>query len=87
MMGSKIYRINISSFTFGQKEISSIDFHKALKNGNLNTTRTQLNTMSFNVSEVQEGVLYYRNIWNEGEEQLFEKLTAEPIKEDGTWSA
>lgn len=54
MMGSKIYRINISSFTFGQKEISSTDFHKALKKGNLNTTRTQLNTMSFNVSEVQE---------------------------------
>ena len=43
--------------------------------------------MSFNVSEVQEWVLYYRNIWNEVELQLFEKLTAEPIKEDGTWSA
>ena len=32
MMGSKIYKINISSFTFGQKEISSTDFHKTLKN-------------------------------------------------------
>lgn len=87
MMGSKIYKINISSFTFGQKEISSTDFHKTLKNGNLNTTRTQLNPMSFNVSEVQEWVLYYRNIQNEVEFQLFEKLTAEPVKEDGTQAA
>ena len=29
-------------------------------------------TMSFNVSEVPEWVLHYRNIWNETEWQLFE---------------
>ena len=41
-----------------------------------NTTRT----LSFNVSEVPEWVLHYRNIWNGVESQLFEKLTTEPIK-------
>ena len=38
-------------------------------------------TMSFNISEVTQWVLHYRNIWNEVESQLFEKLTTEPIKE------
>ena len=37
-------------------------------------------TMSFNVSEAPEWVLWYRNIWNDVELQLFEKLTTEPIK-------
>ena len=32
-------------------------------------------TMSFNVSKASEWVLRYRNIWNEVESQLFEKLT------------
>ena len=38
-------------------------------------------TISFNVSDVSEWVLQYRNIWNEVESQLFEKLTIELIKE------
>ena len=42
-------------------------------------------TMSFNVSEAQEWVLRYRNIWNEVESQLFEKLTTEPIKGEGKY--
>ena len=40
-------------------------------------------TMSFNVSEGLEWVLKYRNIWNEVESKLFEKLTTEPIKGEG----
>ena len=36
------------------------------------------NTMSFNVSEAAEWVLQYRNIWNEVESQLFEKLATGP---------
>ena len=36
--------------------------------------------MLFNVSEVPEWVLRYRNIWNEVESQLFEKLTTESVK-------
>ena len=36
--------------------------------------------MSFNVSEQKEWVVQYRNIWNEVESQLFEKLATEPIK-------
>ena len=36
--------------------------------------------MSFNVSEEKEWMLQYRNIWNEVESQLFEKLATEPIK-------
>ena len=39
--------------------------------------------MSFNVSEVPEWVLQYRNIWNEVESQLFEKLATEPMKGEG----
>ena len=42
-------------------------------------------TMSFNVSEAPEWVLRYRNIWNEVELQLFEKLTTKPIKGEGKY--
>ena len=42
-------------------------------------------TMPFNVSEVPEWVLQYRNIWNEVESQLFEKLKTEPIKGEGKY--
>ena len=42
-------------------------------------------TMSFNVSEEKEWVLQYRNIWNEVESQLFEKLATEPIKGEGKY--
>ena len=37
-------------------------------------------TMSINVSEEKEWTSQYKNIWNEVESQLFEKLTTEPIK-------
>ena len=37
-------------------------------------------TMSLNVSEEKEWVLQYRNIQNEVESQLLEKLATEPIK-------
>ena len=37
-------------------------------------------TMSFNVFEEKEWVLQHRNISNEVESQLYEKLTTEPIK-------
>ena len=37
-------------------------------------------TMSFNVPEANEWVPQYKNIWNEAESQLFEKLTTGPIK-------
>ena len=36
--------------------------------------------MSFNVSGASEWVFHCRNIWNEFESQLFEKLTTDPIK-------
>ena len=36
--------------------------------------------MSFNVSEGKEWKLQYKNIWNEVDSQLFEKLATEPIK-------
>ena len=42
-------------------------------------------TMSFNVSEVLEGMFQYRNIWNEVKSQLFEKLTTEPMQGDGKY--
>ena len=42
-------------------------------------------TMSLNVSEAQEWVIQYRNIWNGVESQLFEKLTTEPIKGEGKY--
>ena len=42
-------------------------------------------TMSFNVSEATEWVLQYRNIWNETESQLFEKLATGPIKGEGKY--
>ena len=41
--------------------------------------------MSFNVSEAPEWVLKYRNIWNEVESQLFEKLATGSIKEEGKY--
>ena len=41
--------------------------------------------MSFNVSEATEWVLQYRNIWNEVESQLFEKLATGPIKREGKY--
>ena len=36
--------------------------------------------MSFNVSETNKWVPQYKKVWNEVESQLFEKLTAQPIK-------
>ena len=36
--------------------------------------------MSFNISEEKEWVLQYRNIWNEVESQIFEKLVTELIR-------
>ena len=42
-------------------------------------------TMSFNVSEAKEWVFQYRNIWNEVESQLFEKLTTGPRKGEGKY--
>ena len=41
--------------------------------------------MSFNVSEALEQVLQYRNIWNEFESQVFEKMTTKPIKGEGKY--
>ena len=40
-------------------------------------------TVSFNVSEVLKKVMQYRNVWNEVELQLFEKLRIGPIKREG----
>ena len=40
-------------------------------------------TMSFNVFEVPEWVLQYRNIWNEVESQLLEKLPTDLTKGEG----
>ena len=42
-------------------------------------------SMSFNVSEAPEWVLQYRNIWNEVETQLFEKLAIGLIKGEGKY--
>ena len=42
-------------------------------------------TMSFNVSEAPEWLLWYRSIWNEVVSKLFEKLTTEPIKGEGKY--
>ena len=41
--------------------------------------------MSFNVSEAMEWVSQYKNIWNEVESQLFEKLATGPIKGEGKY--
>ena len=41
--------------------------------------------MSLNVSEAKEWVSQYKNIWNEVESQLFQKLAAEPIKGKGKY--
>ena len=42
-------------------------------------------TMLFNVSDAKQWVLQYRNIWNEVESQLFEKLATGPIKGEGKY--
>lgn len=39
--------------------------------------------MSFNIFEVSEWVLHYRNIWNKVEWQFCEKMTTELIKAEG----
>ena len=39
--------------------------------------------ISVNVSGVPEWVLYYKNIWNEVELQLFENLATESIEGEG----
>ena len=44
-----------------------------------------VHTMSFNISKTRRWVLQYRNIWDEVEPQLFEKLTTEPIKGEGKY--
>ena len=41
-------------------------------------------TMSFNVSEEKAWVSQYKNIWNEIESQLLEKLASGPIKGEGS---
>ena len=41
--------------------------------------------MSFNVSEAMEWVSQYKNIWNEVDSQLFEKLATRPIKGEGKY--
>ena len=47
--------------------------------------RNSAYTMLFNVSEVAEWMLQYRNIWNEFESQLFKKLARGPIKGEGKY--
>ena len=42
-------------------------------------------TMSFNVSEEKEWVSQYKEIWNELESQLFEKMATEPITGKGRY--
>ena len=42
-------------------------------------------TMSFNVPEANEWVPQYKNIWNEVEPQLFEKLTTGLMKGEGRY--
>ena len=41
--------------------------------------------MLFNVSKAKEWLSQYKNIWNEVESQLFEKLATEPIKREGKY--
>ena len=43
-------------------------------------------TMSFNVSDEKEWVSQNKNIWNEVESQLFEKLATEPIKREDRYA-
>ena len=47
-----------------------------------NTTYTK----PFNASEEKEWVVQYKKIWNEAELQLFEKMSTEPIKGEGSTS-
>ena len=42
-------------------------------------------TMSFNASEEKTWVSQYKNIWDDVESQLFEKLATEPIKGEGKY--
>ena len=42
-------------------------------------------TMSFNIFEAKEWVFQYKNIWNEVESQLFDKLATEPTKGEGKY--
>ena len=41
--------------------------------------------MLFNVSEEKGWVSQYKNIWNEIESQLFEKIVTEPIKKESKY--
>ena len=41
--------------------------------------------MSFNASEEKTWVSQYKNIWDDVESQLFEKLATEPIKGEGKY--
>ena len=45
--------------------------------------KSSIYTISFNVSEALEWVLYYQKIWNEVESQLYDKLITGPIKWEG----
>ena len=47
--------------------------------------RNSAYTMLFDVSEAPQWVFQYRNIWNDAESKLFEKLTTEPIKGEGKY--
>ena len=48
--------------------------------GVLQCDKNSAYTMPFDVSGAREWVSQYKKIWNEVELQVFEKLTAEPIK-------
>ena len=48
--------------------------------GMLQCDKNSACTMPFDVSGAREWVSQYKKIWNEVESQVFEKLTAEPIK-------
>ena len=62
-------------------------FIKTLKNmfsyGVSQYDKNSAYTMSFNIFEAKEWVSQYKNIWNEVESQLFDKLATEPIKGEG----
>ena len=61
----------ISLFIKTPKNIFSYDVSQYGKNS--------VYTMSFNIFQVKEWVLHYRNIWDEIETRLFEKLTTEKL--------
>ena len=64
-------------------------FIKALKNifsyGVSQYDKNSTYAMSFNVSETKEWVSQYKNIWNEVESQLFERMATELIKGEGRY--